>query len=406
MEIVIVGNGPAAIKALEAIATLKAMSDADKLRITVVSGERTAPYSPMFLVDYLTRELREEDILLGEKHGLSPHRLLGEKVIRVEDNENRVVLKNGREISYDRLLIVSGASALKPPIKGIDKEGVHFFNRLVDVKRLRQEVPSAKNIVIIGAGAIGLEAAIALNKMGKDVLIVELLCQCLPQMLEEDLAKYLEMKLSTLGIRFLLGESVSEITGNDRATGIVVGDKEIAGDLVLVACGLSPNIDFLRSSKVRTNRGILVNERMQTNVPNIYAAGDVAESIDPYGGYELVFNWYNAIDQGWTAGCNLLGVKNTYKASPSLVVLKGTEPPVISVGRKYGGNGYETLSYTNEEKGVYEKIFIKDNRVDCYQAIGMSDKVGLMYSYIKERKDIGQIKGMFGDNYSSVNLVA
>lgn len=406
MKIVIVGTGPAALKAMEAIATCQAVSTEDITSITVVSAEPTAPYSPMFLVSYLTGELTAEEILLEEKHELSVERLLGEKVIRVEDAENKVILESGRELDYDKLLIASGAVPFKPSIKGIDKEGVHFFNRLGDVQGLSRQVPNAKNIIIIGAGAIGVEAAIAFNKMEKDVLIVELLRQCLPQMLEEDLAKHVEMKLSTLGIRFLLGEAVSEITGNERATGIVVGDKEIAGDLVLVACGLSPNIDFLRSSKVRISKGILVNERMQTNVPNIYAAGDIAESIDPYGGYELVFSWYNAIDQGWTAGCNLLGVKNTYKTSPSLAVLKGTEPPVISVGRKYGENGYETLSYINEEKGVYEKIFIKNNRVDCYQVIGMPDKVGLMYSYIKERKDIGQIKGMFGDNYSSVNLVA
>jgi len=95
MKIVIVGNGAAAIKALEAMATHKVMSSADQGRITIISRERTAPYSPMFLVDYLTRELGEEDILLGEKHGLSPHRLLGEKVIRVEDSENKVVLENG-----------------------------------------------------------------------------------------------------------------------------------------------------------------------------------------------------------------------------------------------------------------------------------------------------------------------
>ncbi|MFB0522666.1 MAG: NAD(P)/FAD-dependent oxidoreductase, partial [Candidatus Bathyarchaeia archaeon] len=344
MKIVIVGNGPAATKALEAIAAYKAVSHRDVGSITVVSAELIAPYSPMFLVDYLTGELVEEEILLEENHELSVERLLGEKVIRVEDAENKVILESGRELGYDKLLIASGAVPFRPSIKGIDKQGVHFFNRLEDVKRLWQEVPSVKNIIIIGAGAIGVEAAIAFNKMEKDVLIVELLRQCLPQMLEEDLAKHVEMKLSTLGIRFLLGEAVSEITGNERATGIVVGDKEIAGDLVLVTCGLSPNIDFLRSSKVRISKGILVNERMQTNVPNIYAAGDVAESIDPYGGYELVFSWYNAIDQGWTAGCNLLGVKNTYKASPSLVVLKGTEPSVVSVGRKYGENGYETLS--------------------------------------------------------------
>jgi len=406
MKIVIVGNGPAATKALEAIAAYKAVSHRDVGSITVVSAELIAPYSPMFLVGYLTGELVEEEILLEENHELSVERLLGEKVIRVEDAENKVILESGRELGYDKLLIASGAVPFKPSIKGIDKEGVHFFNRLGDVKGLSRQVPSAKNIIIIGAGATGVEAAVAFNKIGKNVLIVEQLSQILPQMLDRDLAKYLERKLAHSGLGFLFGKSVAEVAGNDRAIGIVVGNKEIMGDLILITVGVKPNIDFLKSSNVKVNRGILVNERMQTNVPNIYAAGDVAESIDPYGGYELVFSWYNAIDQGWTAGCNLIGIENTYKASPGLAVLKGTEPPVISVGGKYGENGYETLSCTDEEKGIYEKIFIKDNHIDCYQAIGMPDKVGLMYNYIRERKDIRQIKGILCNNYSSVNLVA
>lgn len=406
MKIAIVGNGPAAVRALEAMATYKAVSNAGEAKITIISCERTAPYSPMFLADYLTGELGGGEILLRDEHGLSPQRRLGEMVVKVEDSRNKVVIESGREIGYDKLLIASGASPLKASIKGIDKEGVYFFNRLADVKRLSQQVLSAKNVIIIGAGAIGIEAAIAFNKMGKNVLIVELLDQILPQILDEDLARHVEGKLGSSGIRFMLGENVSQITGDNRATGIVVGDKEISADLILVAVGVKPNIDFLRSSNVRVNQGVLVNEKMQTNVPNIYAAGDVAESINPYGGYELVFNWYNAIDQGWTAGCNLVGIENTYRASPGLVVVKGLETPVISIGRKYGENGYETLSCTNREKGVYEKIFIKDNHIDCYQAIGIVDRVGLMYGYIKERKDIGNIKDMLGDNYSPANLVA
>jgi nitrite reductase (NADH) large subunit len=406
MKIVIVGNGPATVKALEAIATYKAVSNAGEAKITIISGERTAPYSPMFLADYLTGELGEGEILLGDDHGLSPKRLLGETVVKVEDSRNRVVIESGREIGYDKLLIASGASPLKTSIKGIDKEGVYFFNRLADAKRLSQQALSAKNVIIIGAGAIGVEAAIAFNKMGRNVLVVELLDQILPQILDEDLAKHVERKLGSSGVRFILGENVSQITGDDRAAGIVVGDKEISGDLILVAVGVKPNIDFLRSSNVRVNQGILVNEKMQTNVPNIYAAGDVAESINPYGGYELVFNWYNAIDQGWIVGCNLIGIENTYRASPGLVVVKGLETPVISIGRKYGENGYETLSRINKGKGVYEKIFIKDNHIDCYQAIGIVDRVGLMYGYIKERKDIGNIKDVLGDNYSPANLVA
>jgi NAD(P)H-nitrite reductase large subunit len=406
MRIVIIGNGPAAVKALKAIAHYKDVSKEDITSITVVSPELTAPYAPMFLADFLTGELGEEEVLLGDDHGLSLRRLLGEKVVEVKDSSNKIVMESGQEISYDKLLIASGASPLKASIRGIDKEGLCCFNRLADVKRLSQKVPRIKDAIIIGAGAIGVELAIAFSKMGINVLVVELLDQILPQMLDEELAKHVEGKLVGSGVRFILGESVSQIIGDKQATGIIVRGREISGGLIIVAVGVRPNIDFLRSSNVRVKQGILVNEKMQTNVSNIYAAGDVAESIDPYGGYELVFNWYNAVDQGWIAGCNLIGVKNTYRASPGLVALKGLETPVISIGRKYGENEYETLSFTDKEKDIYEKLFIKDNHIDCYQAIGITDRVGLMYGYIKERKDIGSIKDVLGDNYSSANLVA
>ena len=405
MKIVIIGNGPAAIKALEAIAHYKDASEEDITSITVVSPELTASYSPMFLADFLTGELGEEDILLGSSHGLSPQRLLGETVVKVEDSRNMVVTENGREIAYDKLLIASGALPLKASIKGVHKKGVYFFNRLADVKKLSQQVPDATNVIIIGAGAIGIEVATAFSKMGRNVLVVELLDQILSQMLDEELARYIQGKLVSSGIRFILGEGVSLIIGGDQATGIIVGDREISGDLIIVAIGVRPNIDFLRSSNVRVKQGILVNEKMQTNVSNIYAAGDVVESIDPYGGYELVFNWYNAVDQGWIAGCNLIGVENTYRASPGLVALKCMETPVISIGRKYGENGYETLSLTDGEKGIYEKLFIKDNHIDCYQAIGITDRVGLMYGYIKERKDIGSIKDVLGASSIPTSLM-
>jgi len=392
MKIVIIGNGPAAIKALEAMAHYKDASKEDITSITVVSPELTAAYAPMFLADFLTGELGEEEILLGDDYGLSTQRLLGEEVVKVEDSRNKVITASGQEISYDKLLIASGASPLKASIRGIDKEGLYFFNRLADAKRISQEVRSAKNAIIIGAGAIGVELAIAFSKMGINVLVVELLDQILPEILDEELARHIQGKLVGSGVRFILGEIVSRIIGCDQATGIIVAGREISGDLIIVAIGVKPNIDFLGSSNVRVSQGILVNEKMQTNVSNIYAAGDVAESIDPYGGYELVFNWYNAVDQGWIAGCNLIGVENTYRASPGLVALKGLETPIISIGRKYGENGYETFSLTDGEKGIYEKLFIKDNHIDCYQAIGITDRVGLMYGYIKERKDIGSIK--------------
>jgi nitrite reductase (NADH) large subunit len=399
VEIVVIGNGPAAFKALQTIAAYEAESSTDEVKVTVISQERTPGYSPMFLLDHLTGALREEEILLRDSHGLFLERLLGEKVIRLQDGRNRIFLESGKEIGYDRLLIASGASPLIPSLIGINKEGVYFFNRLEDVRNLSKQLPSTQNIIIIGAGAIGIELAIALKKLGRNVLITELLDQILPQVLDRDLAEYFERELSSSGIKLLLGEAVSEVTGNDRATGIIVGNKEIEGDLILVTTGVKPNVDFLKFSNVKVDIGILVNEKMQTSVPNIYAAGDVVESLDPYGGYELVFNWYNAIDQAVIAGYNLIGVENTYKTSPALAVIKGADPPVISVGRKYGEEGYETLSYTDKQRGLYERIFVRNNRIDCYQAIGISNKVSLIYCYIKGRKDVRRIKSMLDGDY-------
>ena len=402
VEIVVIGNGPAAFQALQTIAAYRAESSTDEMKITVISQEGTPGYSPMFLLDYLTGALREEEILLRDSHSLFLERLLGEKVIRLQDGRNRVILESGREVGYDRLLIASGASPLIPSLKGINKEGVYFFNRLEDVRKLSRQLPSSKNIIIIGAGAIGIEVAIALKKLGKNVLVTELLDQILPQMLDWDLAQNVEKELSISGIKLLLGESVSEVTGDDKAAGIIVGNKEIEGDLILVTTGVKPNVDFLKFSNVKVNTGVPVNEKMQTSVPNIYAAGDVAESLDPYGGYELVFNWYNAIDQAVIAGYNLIGGENTYKPSPALAVIKGIDPLVISVGRKYGEEGYETLSYTDKQRGLYERTFIRGNRIDCYQAIGISDKFSLIYGYIRGRKDFRRIKKLLGGKDSPV----
>jgi nitrite reductase (NADH) large subunit len=404
-RVLMIGNGPATMSALGAIATHKATSKTDEFEITVISQEKTPAYAPMYLLGYLIGELRRENIMLGDGHGLSPKRLLGEKVIKIHDSKNKVVLGSGREIGYDRLLIASGASALMPTmIKGISKKGVHYFNRLDDVKRLSKEIPNTKTIIIIGAGVVGIEAAIAFNKMGKKVLVAELLDQILPQTLDKELARYFEKILSSLGITFSLAKGVSEITGNDRATGVVVGNKELRGDLILITAGVKPNVGFLKSSSVKLNTGIPVNEKMQTNVPDIYAAGDVAESLDPYGKYELAFNWYNAIDKGWAAGCNLAEAEYTYKASPCLAVLKGAEPFVTSVGRKYGDNGYEIISHIDKYRGIYQKVFIRDNRIDCYQAIGIPDKVALMYSFIKGRKDIRDLEDILVGNWGPAYL--
>lgn len=391
-RIVIIGNGPAAIRALQAISTCKIRLPDSKVDVTVVSAERCPPYSPMFLVDYVTGDLQMDQITLREAPGLAHRRIEGEKVSSVCDCRNVVILETGKEIPYDRLLVASGASPFVPAIKGIEKEGVFFLNRLADAERLSPAIRVATKAIVIGAGMIGVEAAIAFRKMGRDVVVVEALDSILPGMLDKELADHAERRLCSLGIEFMKGTGIFEIAGSTAAKGVVAGDRVVDGDLILVAAGVAPNVGFLRDSTVMVDKGIVVDEKMRTTVPDIYAAGDVAESIDPYGGREIVPNWYNSAEQGRVAGSNLVGLDITCPHSPAVSVLKGAEPPIAAVGRLYRGVDYEVLSSSDPRRDVHEKVFVRDQRIEAYQAVGTTDKVGFMYDSIRGRKNIDGIK--------------
>ena len=406
MKIVIIGNGPAAIKAVSTMAEFAGESKLANIDVTLISAEAEHAYSPMFLVEYLTGKLNKEQLLLPDVIGLPVEKLLGRRVTGVADAQNKIILDNGELVKYDKLLIASGASPIIPPIEGLMKEGVYFINRMADAEKLREGIKGADNIIIVGAGFIGIELAVALQELGKRVVVVEMLDHVLPQVMDSDMAVHVEREIASRGISFRLGTSVSAITGKGQATGLAVGSEEIGGDIIIIATGVEPNIDLLTSSNVKFSNGVLVNEKMQTNIPNIYAAGDIAEAPDPYHDYELAFNYYNAVDQGLLAGKNLIGIKDSYQFSPCLGYLKGVRTPVISIGRKYEGVKYETLSRIDRSNGIYERFFLRSDVIDCYQGIGVTEKVGSIYQCIKNREYISQFKEMLlTDNFHLANFM-
>lgn len=389
MKLLIIGNGPAAVNALKAIAANQ--KDNSHL-VTLVSHENSPAYSPMFLSDYLSGNLQEKDLFIEEIVDLDVEKKLGQKLVGIDGLQRKVLTDSGEELEYDNLLIASGASPLKLPIPGMDKSDVYYFNRISDVQGLYRALKTAEGVIVIGAGAIGIEVAMVLNKIGKSVVVMDMQARILPEMLEETLSQYFQGILEAKGIRFLLGYPVEEIIGNESAEGVMSQNRMIQGDLIIMATGIKPNIDFIESSGIVVNKGIVVNDKMQTNIPSIFAAGDVAESIDPYGESELVFNYYNAIDQGWVAGCNMIGVKRSLCLSPILSVIKGSNPVVCSIGRCYHSIEYEIIRNDDIRKGILERFYINNNVIYCYQSIGIQNKLGLIYNYIKCRKDIGHIR--------------
>lgn len=398
MKIVIIGYGPAAVRALAAIECQARLNREKKPEVTVISSERARPYSPMFLIKYATGQLTANQLLIRPDASDYPfpfQELLGCRAVGVIDREKRVLLEDGREIKFDKLLIASGADPIVPAIKGLDKDGVFFLGRLHDAEKISRALGQARKIVVIGAGAMGLEAAIAFARLGKKVRVVEYFTQILPKSLDPNMAEYVQKRLEAGGMEFLLGSAVSEITGLNRATGVATPEGlEISGDMILLTAGVRPNRDIVKSTAIENRQGICVNDRMETSVPDIYAAGDVAESQNWQGENELVFNWYSAISQGWIAGCNMMGHASEYSFCPMLSALKEIEFPVISIGRKRD-NGAERLLRREEEKGILEEVYIHDGFVDCYQAIGVKEKVGIFYSLIKNRKQMGGLKKDF-----------
>jgi NADH oxidase (H2O2-forming) len=186
-------------------------------------------------------------------------------------------------ISYDSLIITTGASSFMPPIKGREKEGIHSLRTLDDGERIDQAVKKGANTaVIMGAGLIGLETAIALHEKGLKVTVVELLPQVLPQALDVEMAKMLQEMLEQKGIRILVGKGVKEFLGTDKVTGIIAGDEQIDADLFVSAFGVRANTQLAANAGIALGetRAIKTNQRMETSVKDVYAAGDCAESIN------------------------------------------------------------------------------------------------------------------------------
>ena len=254
MKIVIVGYGPAAVSALRAIASYREAEAKRDVAVTVVTRELHPPYSPMFLIEYMFGNLKKRQLYLPPlpTDGVTLNIIAGRRVVDIRSKDNRVLLDDGKSLAYNRLLIATGASALRPPIKGLDKPGVFFISRLDDARRLRERMKRSSRVIIIGAGAIGIETALAMASRGKAVAVVEAVGCIVPLMLDEDLAGYLRGRLEKQGIPFLLNNPVSEVTGKRRAEGVVAGGQAIPGDLVIVAAGFRPNTEFLNSKGIKT----------------------------------------------------------------------------------------------------------------------------------------------------------
>lgn len=401
--ILIIGNGASSISAIETIRSI------DKnIKITLISRDKI-PYSPCALPSYISNEIKRKELFREKFYKENNIKFIGGNVMKVVPKENSVVLENGKKISYDKLLIAVGSSPLKPKIKGI--ENSYFLGNLEDAEKIKKKAKNSKNVVIVGAGFIGIETAIALQKLGLKVKIIEMLDKVLPRILDYEIAEKIKIILEKKGIEVLLKEQVIEIkknevilkgqtleSSNDKI--VVENTKKnlrkkfkeilIKTDFTIVAIGVKPNIEIAKD-ELKTNFGIIVNEKMQTSVENIFACGDVAEfkklnAIHP-----------SAVYQGRVAGYNLIGIEKSFEEFISANTIDIFGKPIFSCGKISSEvESPEIISQENEKS--YMKLILKDNKIAGYQTIGDLRNSGLIFSSIAKGQDVSKFKNKLLEN--------
>lgn len=404
-RILIIGDGIAGNTAAFTIRELN-----KHVNITVLSAENTYLYSACAFPNYLAREIPRDKVFLTDYSDYAKVRIdiiLGCKVIRIDPACSEVVTETGRR-PFDKLIIATGSKPLIPKIQGLDKQGVFSLKTLSDADSI-SGFPG-KKAVVIGAGAIGLEVALALKETGYQVSVIECLEWMLPRLFDEKPSQLLRKAVEGYGVKVFTKEMVKKIKGNGRVQNIVTDRQEIKCDTVIIAAGMRPNIELAKEAGIRIGEcgGIWVDEHMMTSIENIYACGDCVEAQDIITGRpSLSLLWHNAKEQGRVAGFNCIGLIRSYPGSLNVTGINIFGTHAVSIGRISGdlrGNSVEIVERTYGDD--YRRLLIVDGRLVGIQTIGRSKHLGAFFSVMQRKEDISRIReAILNRKFGIVQLV-
>jgi len=355
MRAVIIGNGLAGTMAA------KTLRELDSQVEIVVFAEEKYPYYPRpNLIEYVAGKLPYERIFAFSEEWHVRQKIdirLGTPVRRIHPQSGEVELDGGRREPYDTLLVANGASSFVPPIKGSATRGVFSLRTLDDAKAILDSLHDHRRVVVIGGGLLGLEIARAVRSQGAEVEVVEFFDRLLPRQLDVQGASLLRSQVESLGIRVRLGVTTEEILGPDEITGIrLKGGAEISADMAVVAAGVRPNLDLPRDAGLAADRGLVVDDRLRTSHPRVFAAGDgIQHRGKVYGIIPASF------DQARAAAYNMLGQEKKYEGTIPANTLKVVGLYVTSLGLATPeGQGYEEIRKIKKEEGIYKKVVLQD----------------------------------------------
>jgi len=393
MNHVIIGAGPAGVVAAEALRRLQ--SDAN---ITLIGDEPEPPYSRMALPYYLIKQVDESGTYLRKDAAHFADANIDvkqDRVSAIDRKAQQLTLAGGGSVGYDKLLLATGSSPVSPPIPGIDLPGIFSCWTLDDARNIAARSKPGAKVLLMGAGFIGCIILEALAKSGADLTVVEMEDRMVPRMMNDTAGSLIKSWCEDQGVAVHTSTKVTEIAkaGDGFSVALSTGDT-IAADLIVSATGVRPNIDLVDGTGVETDHGILVNRNMQTNDPNIFAAGDVAQGRDfSTGEYSVQAIQPTATEHGQLCARNMAGHAGAvHRGSVNMNVLDTLGLISSSFGLWMGKEGGDSGELLNRDRYRYLNLQFDDDILVGATSLGLTDHVGVLRGLIQTKTRLGAWK--------------
>ena len=393
MHHLILGAGPAGVIAAE---TIRKHARGDS--ITLVGDEREPPYSRMAIPYLLVGDIGEPGTYLRKQ----PEHFSRLRIDRVDAQARHVdiaartvTLDDGQTLTFDRLLIATGSHPVRPPIPGLDLPGVETCWTLADARAIAERARPGARVLQMGAGFIGCIIMEALQKRGVQLSVVEMGDRMVPRMMGPVAGGMIRDWCEQQGVQVFTGHKVERIErGEGDAMKVhLSGGKVLDADLVISATGVRAAIGFLENSGITCLLGVLTDERMQTNVPGVYAVGDCAEAFDPFTGKTVVSAIQpNAAEQARVAALNMVGQDTTLKVVTQINVLDTLGLISTSFGNWQGVPGGEQAELTDTAAGRHLSLQFKDDVLIGCNSVGLTEHVGVMRGLVEGQVRLGEWK--------------
>lgn len=380
MQYVIIGNSTAATFAVEGI---RAVDKAGS--ITVISDETRPAYGRPLISYYLYGRIKLENTDYRSAFFYTDNGVTvkyGVRAEKIDPEKKNVALSDGSTIGYDKLLVATGSSPLVPPAEGLDTVQYHTFMTMDSALALEKKLSPEKRVLVVGAGLIGLKCVEGILDRVGSVTVVDLAARILPSILDEEGSAIVQERLEARGVNFVLGDCAVRY-----APGLATlrSGREVPFDILVIAAGVRPNVSLVKEAGGEVNRGIVVNDRQETTIPDVYAAGDNCESYDICSGTRRILALLpNAAFQGETAGRNMAGGDAAFDKAAPFNALGLFDTHIATAGV------YEGEAYTDTSEG-YKKLFVKDNKLVGFILIDCIERAGIYTSLIREQTPLDTV---------------